>query len=93
MNMKSNILFVGGFAVILTGLGITQGSKLSQSDFGQEGTFKIKPAETSWHYLLAIGPLGSLSTFKIVEQGKKTIILPTESLSSCTKDKAEDISC
>tara|TARA_B100000780_G_scaffold78834_1_gene53456 strand:- start:2153 stop:2428 length:276 start_codon:yes stop_codon:yes gene_type:complete len=91
--MKSNVLFVGAFAVILTAVGITQGSKLSQSDFGQEGTFKIKQAETSWHYLLAIGPLGSLSTFKIVEQGKKTIILPKGTLSTCTKDKTEDISC
>ena len=80
--MKSNVLFVGAFAVILTAVGITQGSKLSQSDFGQEGTFKIKQAEASWHYLLAIGPLGSLSTFKIVEQGKKTIILPKGTLLS-----------
>ena len=91
--MKSNVLFVGAFAVIMTILGVTQGSKLSQSDFGQEGTFKIKPAEASWHYLLALGPLGSLSTFKIVEQGKKTIILPKGTLSTCTKDKAEDILC
>ena len=91
--MKSNVLFVGAFAVILTILGISQGSKLSQSDFGQEGTFRIKPAEASWHYLLAIGPLGSLSTFKIVEQGKRTIILPKRTLSTCTKDKTEDISC
>ena len=91
--MKSNAVLVGCSAVMLTLLGITQGSKLSQSDFGQEGTFKIKPAEASWHYLLAIGPLGSLSTFKIVEQGKKTIILPKGNLSTCTKDKAEDLSC
>ena len=91
--MKANVLFVGAFAVILTILGVTQGSKLSQSDFGQEGTFKIKPAEASWHYLLALGPLGSLSTFKIVEQGKRTIILPNRNLSTCTNDKAEDISC
>ena len=91
--MKSKVLFVGAFAVILTALGISQGSNLSQSDFGQEGTFKIKPAEASWHYLLALGPLGSLSTFKIVEQGKKTIILPKGTLSTCTKDKAEDILC
>ncbi|MFT7113223.1 MAG: hypothetical protein ACI9PC_001846 [Porticoccaceae bacterium] len=91
--MKSNVLFVGAFAVILTALGISQGSKLSQSDFGQQGTFKIKQAEASWHYLLAIGPLGSLSTFKIVEQGKNTIILPKGTVSRCTKDKTEDISC
>ena len=91
--MKSNVVFVGAFAVILTVLGVTQGSKLSQSDFGQEGTFKIKPAMASWHYLLAIGPLGSLSTFKIVEQGKNTIILPKGTVSRCTKDKTEDISC
>ena len=91
--MKSNAVLVGCSAVMLTLLGITQGSKLSQSDFGQEGTFKIKPAEASWYYLLAIGPLGSLSTFKIVEQGKKTIILPKGNLSTCTKDKAEDILC
>ena len=91
--MKANVLFVGAFAVILTILGVTQGSKLSQSDFGQEGTFKIKPAEASWHYLLALGPLGSLSTFKIVEQGKNTIILPKGTVSRCTKDKTEDISC
>ena len=91
--MKSNVLFLGAFAVILTILGVTQGSKLSQSDFGQEGTFKIKPAEASWHYLLALGPLGSLSTFKIVEQGKNTIILPKGTVSRCTKDKTEDISC
>jgi hypothetical protein len=91
--MKSNAVLVGCSAVMLTLLGITQGSKLSQSDFGQEGTFKIKPAEASWYYLLAIGPLGSLSTFKIVEQGKKTIILPKGNLSTCTKDKAEDLSC
>ena len=90
--MKSNAVLVGCSAVMLTLLGITQGSKLSQSDFGQEGTFKIKPAEASWYYLLAIGPLGSLSTFKIVEQGKKTIILPKGNLSTCTKDKAEDLS-
>ena len=43
--MKANVLFVGAFAVILTALGISQGSKLSQSDFGQQGTFKIKQAE------------------------------------------------
>jgi hypothetical protein len=91
--MKSNVLFVGAFAVILTALGISQGSKLSQSDFGKQGTFKIKQAEASWHYLLAIGPLGSLSTFKIVEQGKNTIILPKGTVSRCTKDKTEDISC
>lgn len=91
--MKANVLFVGAFAVILTALGISQGSKLSQSDFGQQGTFKIKQAEASWHYLLAIGPLGSLSTFKIVEQGKKTIILPKGTVSACTTDKTEDISC
>ena len=91
--MKSNAVLVGCSAVMLTLLGITQGSKLSQSDFGQEGTFKIKPAMASWHYLLAIGPLGSLSTFKIVEQGKKTIILPKGTVSRCTKDKTEDISC
>lgn len=91
--MKLNVVLVGVFAVILTILGISQGSKLSQSDFGQEGTFRIKPAEASWHYLLAIGPLGSLSTFKIVEQGKRTIILPKGTLSTCTKDKTEDISC
>ena len=91
--MKSNAVLVGCSAVMLTLLGITQGSKLSQSDFGQEGTFKIKPAEASWYYLLAIGPLGSLSTFKIVEQGKNTIILPKGTVSRCTKDKTEDISC
>ena len=91
--MKSNAVLAGCSAVLLTVLGVTQGSKLSQSDFGQEGTFKIKPAEASWIYLLAIGPLGSLSTFKIVEQGKKTIILPKGTLSTCTKDKAEDILC
>ena len=91
--MKSNVVFIGAFAVILTILGVTQGSKLSQSDFGQQGTFKIKQAEASWHYLLAIGPLGSLSTFKIVEQGKNTIILPKGTVSRCTKDKTEDISC
>lgn len=91
--MKSNAVLVGCSAVVLTVLGVTQGSKLSQSNFGQEGTFKIKSAEASWHYLLAIGPLGSLSTFKIVEQGKRTIILPNRNLSTCTNDKAEDISC
>lgn len=91
MNLKA--LFLGIAVIALTLFGITQGSELSRSEFGQKGTFKANQAEASWQYLLALGPLGALSTFKIVENGKKTIISPTKDLTKCAKDQSKNTSC
>jgi|TARA_B110000444_G_scaffold208051_1_gene202283 hypothetical protein len=91
--MNLNALILGIAVIALTLFGITQGSELSKSEFGQKGTFNVNQASASWQYLLALGPLGTLSTFKIVENGKKTIIPALKDLTKCAEDHSKNTSC